>query len=175
MRPKKQFVEGTTERMESLLKTADHVNELKRIQSIYFRAKYDIPIEQIADMVGWNVGTVRNIYHYYMKNGEAALRLRGRGGRFHAYLSEVEEAEFLASFMESGQEGDILEISEIPRAYEQKVNKKVPKSTIYRLLDRHDWRKLAPRPKHPKTNTSTMEAFKKTAFPAKTITKNSSL
>lgn len=110
-----------------------------------------------------------------MKNGEAALRLRGRGGRFHAYLSEVEEAEFLTSFIESGQEGDILEMSEIHRAYEQKVNQKVPKSTIYRLLDRHDWRKLAPRPKHPKTNTSTMEAVKKTAFPAKKIRKNSSL
>ena len=113
MRPKKQFVEGTTERMESLLKKADNVNELRRIQSIYFRAKYNIPTEQIADRVGWNVGPVRNSYYYYMKNGEAALRLRGRGGRFHAYLSEAEEAKFLTSFMESGKEGDILEISKI--------------------------------------------------------------
>jgi len=175
MRPNKQFVEGTIERMEFLLKTADNVNELKRIQSIYFRAKYNIPTEQIAEMVGWNVGTVRNLYHYYMKHGEAALRLRGRGGRFHAYLSEAEEAQFLTSFMESGKEGDILEISKIHRAYEQKVNKKVPKSTLYRLLDRHDWRKLAPRPKHPKTNVSAMEAFKKTAFPAKKSRKKSEL
>jgi hypothetical protein len=35
-------------------------------------------------------------------------------------------------------------------------------STIYRLLDRHGWRKLVPRPRHPKANEREQAIFKKT-------------
>ncbi len=163
MRPKKQLVEGTIERMEFLLRTADNVNELKRVQSIYFRAKYNMPAERIAEMVGWKASTVRNVHYNYMKYGESALKLHGKGGRFHSYLSEAEEMEFLASFIKSSERGNILEVSALHRGYEQRANKKVPKSTIYRLLHRHDWRKLMPRPRHPKADVKAMEAFKKTA------------
>jgi hypothetical protein len=34
-------------------------------------------------------------------------------------------------------------------------------STIYRLLDRHGWRKLVPRPRHPKANPEEQAIFKK--------------
>jgi Winged helix-turn helix len=37
-------------------------------------------------------------------------------------------------------------------------------STIYNLLARHGWRKLMPRPFHPKRNLAAQNAFKKTAF-----------
>ena len=36
-------------------------------------------------------------------------------------------------------------------------------STIYRLLDRHGWRKLVPRPVHPKADLEEQAAFKKTS------------
>jgi hypothetical protein len=37
-------------------------------------------------------------------------------------------------------------------------------NTIYNLLARHGWRKLMPRPFHPKRNVAAQNAFKKTAF-----------
>jgi hypothetical protein len=33
--------------------------------------------------------------------------------------------------------------------------------TIYRLLHRHRWRKLVPRPRHPKANAEEQATFKK--------------
>jgi Winged helix-turn helix len=33
---------------------------------------------------------------------------------------------------------------------------------MYRLLNRHGWRKLVPRPVHPKANKEEQEQFKKT-------------
>jgi Winged helix-turn helix len=39
---------------------------------------------------------------------------------------------------------------------------RVAESTIYRLLDRHGWRKLMPRPKHPKASPEAQEQLKKT-------------
>jgi hypothetical protein len=37
----------------------------------------------------------------------------------------------------------------------------VARSTIYRLLGRHGWRKVVPRPRHPKTDLAAQSAFKK--------------
>ena len=37
-------------------------------------------------------------------------------------------------------------------------------STVYNLLHRHGWRKLMPRPFHPKRDLAAQNAFKKTAF-----------
>ena len=36
------------------------------------------------------------------------------------------------------------------------------KATIYRFLKRNDWRKIVPRPVHPKNDPEQMKAFKKT-------------
>ena len=38
-------------------------------------------------------------------------------------------------------------------------------STVYNLLHRHGWRKLMPRPFHPKRNLAAQNAFKKATFP----------
>jgi hypothetical protein len=42
------------------------------------------------------------------------------------------------------------------------VAHRVPKSTVYRMLARHGWRKLAPRPRHRKADAVRQQAFKKT-------------
>jgi hypothetical protein len=37
-------------------------------------------------------------------------------------------------------------------------------STVYNFLARHGWRKLMPRPFHPKRNIAAQDSFKKTIF-----------
>jgi hypothetical protein len=39
-------------------------------------------------------------------------------------------------------------------------------STVYNVLGRHGWRKLMPRPFHPKRDVEAQNAFKKAAFHA---------
>ena len=56
----------------------------------------------------------------------------------------------------------MLEVSEIARAYEEKIGKKVSLVMIYLLLKRHNWRKVMPRSKHPKkADEQAIEAYKK--------------
>jgi hypothetical protein len=47
------------------------------------------------------------------------------------------------------------------RAFEAKIKHEVHITSIYRLLDRHGWRKLVPRPRHPSANPEAQAAFKK--------------
>lgn len=160
---RRSFPEGTSERMRALMGEAPNISELKRIQSIYFRSEYDLPPQQIADMVGFDVGTVRNLHSAFLRDGEAVLKLSGKGGRYHAYLTEEEEASWLEGFGESGQAGGILEVAKIQAAFEERVGRKVAKSTVYDLLHRHGWRKIMPRPRHPKSDPEAIASFNKTS------------
>ena len=52
-------------------------------------------------------------------------------------------------------------MGEIITAYEKAVGRHVAPSIVYRMLKRHDWRKIMPRPRHPKNDPVQFEMFKK--------------
>jgi ABC-type Fe3+/spermidine/putrescine transport system ATPase subunit len=60
--------------------------------------------------------------------------------------------------------GEMLNIQDLKAASEEAIGHPTSNSTVYSLLDRHGWRKLMPRPFHPKRNLASQDAFKKTAF-----------
>jgi transposase len=55
-------------------------------------------------------------------------------------------------------------VAEIHRAFEDRVGHTVDESIMYRLLQRHGWRKVVPRPRHPQAREEAQAEFKKT-FP----------
>ena len=140
MRPQKPFPPETAERMERLLEPSISVAEYRRIQSVYLRAKHGYGAERIAEMVGLRLQTVRSIHSAYLRNGEASLKLSGKGGRRNFYLDPQTEAAFLADLID---DGDIyVEIGTIHAAYREKVGKEVALTTTHRMLHRHGWRKV---------------------------------
>lgn len=161
MRPQKPLPRGTTERLEGLLRATQSLDEYRRIQCVYLRSKYHYDAWEIAKLVGLKPQTVRNIHSAYIQAGESALKIRARGGRRKSHLAIEEEEAFLRSFEKAGRLGDIVEISGIHKAFEARVGQRVPRSTIARLLHRHGWRKIEPRPKHPKGQPELVEPFKK--------------
>lgn len=99
----------------------------------------------------------------WAKEGEALFDLKSRGGRHHQNLSPQEEEALLAPFIEQAHAGALLQVAQVQQAYEQRIGKSVAQSTIYRLLARHGWRKVVPRPRHPKADIAAQGTFKKTA------------
>ena len=79
-------------------------------------------------------------------------------------MSKSEEDAFINPFLESAKSGGILEVSQVHSAYEKELGREVKKSVVYRLLHRHGWRKIAPRPTHPKTDKDAQDTFKKTGL-----------
>ena len=114
-------------------------------------------------MVGLHVQTIRNLHSAYLRDGETVLQCPGSGGRRQALLSVEEEEALLAELEGNGQRGAMLEVHRVRQRYAQRVGKVVAKSTVYRLLHRHGWRKLAPRPHHPQGNEAQIKWFKKTS------------
>ena len=79
-------------------------------------------------------------------------------------MSTEEEKEFLAGFEKPGANGTLLTVENIKKKLEEKLGKPVHASTVYRILERNGWRKIAPRPRHAKRNAEAAEAFKKGAL-----------
>ncbi len=102
------------------------------------------------------------IHSAYRKLGEEAFSLGNRGGIYHRNLSEAQEEALINEISSSGDLGQILEISSIKKHYEKLSGKQVHKTVIYRMLARHGWRKISPRPTHPKNDKAALEGFKKT-------------
>ena len=118
---------------------------------------------EIAKHTGVSVGTVHKVISQYNRKGAVTLSTPGKGGRRNEYLTLEQEKAFLAKFKHKAIKGEIATTAEIKLAYEELVGQSVHKTTIYRLLDRHEWRKVVPRPCHTKADPEEQETFKKTS------------
>jgi len=166
MRTSRPIDEAAKERLVQLLRQTKTKSDFQRVQCLWLRASLGLPSEQIAQAIGWSPGRVRQVWSRYFTQGESALRGMGRGGRFHENMTRGQEAALLASLLPKAQAGGVLVVAEIKASYEQLLGRAVPKSTIYRVLARHGWRKVAPRPRHPQSDPSRPGEFKKNSAPS---------
>lgn len=154
---------ATVQRLAEKLKRAGSHSEYQRIQCVLIRATLGSSAGEIAQLLGWSTATVHVLHSRWAKEGEAIFDVHGRGGRHHQYLTPEQEQELLAPFVQRAQGGGMLTVAEIQQAYRERSGRQVARSTIYRLLERHGWRKVVPRPRHPKADVAAQAAFKKTA------------
>jgi len=153
--------EGAAERLAALLKEAKDKAEYQRIQCVWLRAALGLRAMQIATALGWQVGSVRQVHSDYLRQGEAVLRSKPSGGRRRQNLTVEQEKELLLAFLEQAEAGGVLVVAPVQAAYEAAVGRAVHHSVVYRALHRQGWRKIMPRPKHPKASEEARETFKK--------------
>ena len=161
MRKPKQLPAGAKETLRRALQRAKSKAEFQRIQCLWLRAALGLSSEQVATAIGWRPTSVRRVQSLYLRQGEVVFEGVGRGGRRRQNLTVEQERQLLEPFVSRAEPGGLLVVSEIQTAYERAVGHGVPKSTVYRMLARHGWRKLVPRPRHPKGNQQRQQAFKK--------------
>jgi transposase len=138
------------------------LEEFKRYQALHLRVNEGMTVAKIASVTRLAESTIHNLHSTCRKHGLSAVVPKRKGGRYRSYLSVEEEKALLRAMEPQAKRGGIVEVSKIHRAMEEKVGGEVAKNTVYRLLHRHGWRKIAPRPKHPKGDASAQAAFKKT-------------
>jgi transposase len=94
-------------------------------------------------------------------NNIATCMKQSWGGRRVSMLSQEDEAKFMGGLEEVAAQGGYVDIQKIKHGFEDLCGRKVHKTSIYRLLQRHGWRKIAPRKYHPKRDLAKQEEFKK--------------
>ncbi|MGC9944438.1 MAG: winged helix-turn-helix domain-containing protein [Verrucomicrobiota bacterium] len=162
MRPRTDISAAQEGAIRRAMLAAPNTSAFQRLQCLWLRAKEDLATEAIARMVGLSVSHVRRVWSDYLQGGLAAAQGRPKGGRRHHNLTVAQERSLLQPLHAQARAGQLVTASTLKIRYETRVGRAVPDSTVYRLLGRHQWRQIQPRPKHPKDNPQARAAFKKT-------------
>jgi transposase len=157
-----QKLEVNVEEVKLLMNNSKSKDEFRRYQALYLRVGEKMSTSMIAKITGFSVSHVHTIHSSARTKGITSVTSAMRGGRNRSYMSLEEEVLMLKEIEKSAIKGGVVEISKAHQLFEEKVGGKVAKYTTYRLLHRHGWRKIAPRPYHPKQKADAVETFKKT-------------
>src|SRR5207245_6466040 len=150
-------------RLQRALKREKNPTMRQRIQMVLLREN-GMTQPDIAEAMGVSLSTVNRAHMAYDHGGRKALQSKPSGGRIRENMTLAEERALLDRFAKAAGAGEMLNIHDLKAAYEEAIGHPTSNSTVYNLLHRHQWRKLMPRPFHPKRDLAAQNAFKKTAF-----------
>lgn len=153
-----------SEKQAEELKAARKTNKDKkidnRLKALLMRAEGKAN-KQIAEACEYSQFHVSKLVSLYCNQGLGAIVENHYAGN-RRNMSIAEEEAFLATYKELASLGQIIEVSVIKKAYEEKVGHRIGRGQIYRVLQRHGWRKIMPRSKHTKkASDEVIEASKK--------------
>ena len=159
---KEQVVE-----IEKARKKNKDKNVEKRLKALLLHAEGK-KREEIAEQTEFVKTYISELVSKYCNQGIESIVGNHYPGN-HRNLSIAEEEALLEPFKEAASAGQIVEVSEIKRAYEEAIGRSLENNhgQIYHVLHRHGWRKVMPRSKHPKkASEEAIEASKKLTEPS---------
>ena len=146
-----------------LLRSAKTAAELRRAQAVLLPLDLGLSLEQTARAIGRSVNATCAIRTRFAKIAEGVMEPpRAKTTlRNHALADLEREASILDEVLADAQKGGIVVIPQLKPLIEAKLGKSVALSTVYRMLARHGWRKLAPDTYHPQGDAERREVWKK--------------
>jgi transposase len=158
----KEVDEVTLKKAVEVIRATTDAHDLRGAQAFLLPYALGLGLEQVSIIIGKSYATterLRREFPFTVSDGKSSRK--DWGGRRRQNMSFDEERILLAPFLEKAKEGGVLIVTPIKIAYEEKTGRKVAESTIYRMLARHNWRKLAPDTRHPKGDPVLQEEYKK--------------
>ncbi len=141
-----------TDEDRAIISAARKANKDKRVEKRLYALKLRASgksAKEIAAKVGLKERYIPQLTAKYLAGGIEAISKNHYGGN-RRNISVEKENELLEQFRVKAEEGQIIDIAEIKASYEEAVGHRIGSGQIYRVLHRHNWRKLMPRSKHPK-------------------------
>lgn len=146
-----------------LLRAAKTADELRTAQAVLLPLELGLSLEQTAKAIGRSVGATCNLRTRYCKvaRRERTAPRPKQELRNRASATLEREAKILDEVLEGARRGGVVVVPPLKEKIAEHLGKSVALSTIYRMLARHGWRKLAPDTAHPQGNPSAREDWKK--------------
>jgi len=149
MKSKIKFTEDEKEKIEQLMKEMKNSKLYKKLEVISLASK-GYTNEEISKITNYSIRNISLLKKHYKEEGMEYFKEEHRKGGNHRNLSYEDEEKILNKYEESAEKGQVIRVSEIEEEYQKKCGHKIGAGTIYRVLKRHNWRKVMPRSKHPK-------------------------
>jgi len=137
------------EEAQKMASSATTLESLRMAQAVLLPAILNATLEQTASVLGVGRATVHRLQRRLRFLDSAPSQPRtSHGGRRHALMSLEEERAFLAPWEQTSLDGSMLVVSPLRAALSQALGRPVAASVVYRMLERHGWRKVAPDARH---------------------------
>ena len=160
-RPRRTDDDMISSALQVVQQTQD-IREFRQALAVLLPAEFKAPLEATARVLGVGRATASRLQSEFRQRSNAKTGGdKGWGGRRRLLMSEEEEREFLKLWAEKALTGGVIVLSPIRAALSQRLGRKVATSVVYRFLDRHGWRKVAPDTRHPKSDPQIQEDWKK--------------
>lgn len=154
--------EKMTEAAKQIVHQAKTARQLRTGLSVAIPKTLGVSNAKTAEVLGIGLATVVRNQKKIRDQVAGKADDKGKwGGRRRQLLSVEQEAQFLKPWIEKAEAGGVLVVPPIHDAFEKRLGKTVPASTVYRMLARHGWRKVSPDTCHPKRDAEAQERFKK--------------
>ncbi len=151
------------EMAQEMILRAKTIEELRQAQAVVFPLAYGLSLEETARAIGRSVVWTCRLRNRFLAGETVGDGQRQRpGGRRRENMSVAREREVLEPFLERARDGGILVVPQIKVELETALGRSMALSSVYNLLHRHGWRKLAPDKRHPQSDPVAQEAWKKT-------------
>jgi transposase len=146
-----------------LLKAARTADELRLAQAVLLPLELGLSLEQTAQAIGRSSGATCTMRTRFGKvaSGRAAAPRSKRQLRNRAHANLERERQILDEVLADAANGGVVVIPRVKPAIEAKLGKTLALSSVYRMLARQGWRKLAPDTRHPKGEPQAREDWKK--------------
>lgn len=141
------------------LSAARTIAELRAAQVILLPALFGLTKEQTAAALGLSTSRVGGLQAEARHPSPTARQ--PHGGRRRQRMTLEAERAFLAPWAAQASSAGMIIVPPLHAALEKHLGKAIHHSQVYRMLARHDWRKVAPDSTHPKTDAQAQEAWKK--------------
>ena len=137
---------------------AKTVSELRMAQALLMPLKFGLSLDDTSVALGLSKSWT--------------LRLRQRFGRIQsgqeqpktrqvlhnrARVTLEKEATLLAPYLDLARQGGVIIVPPLKATLEESLGRSMALSTVYGMLHRHGWRKLAPDKRHPGSNPVAQE------------------
>jgi transposase len=152
----------TVQRAYQQVETAQTAEDVKRALAVVLPAELGITQAYAAHVLGIGLATLKRYQAGMFREAhKKGSQRQPRGGRHNETISVETERLFLDEWAEKAGAGGVVVVGELREALQRRAGKKIPLYTVYRILARHGWRKVAPDTKHPKSDPAAQEAYKK--------------
>jgi transposase len=112
-------------------------------QAVALPLLFGLSLDQTAVAIGRSRVWTCRLRNRFLA-GQTCGDAQRRGGRRRQIMSPQQEREVLEPFLERARAGAILVVPQIKRELEARLQRTLALSSVYNLLHRHGWRKLAP-------------------------------
>lgn len=152
---------------QASLKRATSADQLRIAQAVLLPLELGLTLAQTAKAIGRSVGATcrMRVNFCAVQAGKREPAKPKTALRNRAADTLEREAQALDKVLANASEGGVVIIPRLKPLIEKELGHTIALSGLYRMLHRHNWRKLAPDTQHPKGDPEARAEWKKNCPP----------